>query len=328
MPRKLMLMGETYVRFSAEVSGCGLSRVPRFSRSIGGAAAWAATAAARLGMHPRLITSVGTDAFGTFLCDALAATGVQTQTVFHTDAGATPKRFCAFPSEAAPESCYDRIGTADVYLPEAWIQADWFADVGALYFCSGGLRSESACAAQMSAIRYASAKNAVICYDYAMPPDIGDDALHAASIDRFLSQAHIIACSADTMPHLIGEANPMDALPHRMHGRRKLWLLFEPDGSVQLLTKHQQHRVLVGAALLRETVREAFLAAFLHCALQEDADPRMLPSLPYPKLLRWLTIAAAYASLCGTRGTFATQGQLRMLLHTQCMQRCPNRKKW
>lgn len=313
--RNLTVMGEIYVRFTAEANGCELSQAQHFSRSVGGSAALVSAAAAKLGLSARLIAATGADAFGNYLCRTLAAAGVRTDTVLQVKNAATPKLFVAFSCDSVPELLFDRSAAAELQAFGQQPDADRFSDTDALFFSSGGLRSASARAAQLAAIRYASARNAIICYDYALPADVFEDDAAVQGMDAFLSQAQIVACGTDALPHLLGEQMPVELLKQRMHGRRKLWIVFTESG-VEILTKSQQLRVNTASELRHGGAREAFLTGFLYCAMQESADPRMLAGMPPEHLTRWAAVAAVCASLC-INGGFPTKSQLRMALRQQ-----------
>lgn len=311
MERGFTVMGEIYVRFTADIGGCRLAETARFSRSIGGSAAMTAAAAAKLGMTPQIIGMTGADSFGGFLSGTLRECGVRTETLFRTAAAATPKLFCAFPDDGTPEIEYDRNSAADLLLSERMICGDWFSDTGALYFGSGGLRSAAARGAQMAAIRYASAKNALICYDYAPIPDMEGDAEAVSGADSFLAQAHMVAIGSESLPHLLDPTEPLSVLTEKMHGRRRLWVVFCSDGKVCLYTRSAEIVRQLPVVLRQGGRREAFLAAFLYCALQDHADPRMLGGMPKEKLTRWLHVAAVSGMLY-TDGRFPSKASLRM----------------
>ena len=134
--KKVVAIGELLIDFVPQQRGCALDEVVQFERVAGGAPANVATAVARLGGRAQMISQVGEDAFGTHILKTLHANGVDTSSVFRTGRANTALAFVSLDKNGNREFSFYRNPSADLFLDEAQITPDIFADCAVLHFCS------------------------------------------------------------------------------------------------------------------------------------------------------------------------------------------------
>lgn len=83
-----------------------------------------------------MISQVGEDAFGTHILKTLHASGVNISTVFRTGRANTALAFVSLDKNGNREFSFYRNPSADLFLDEAQITPDIFADCAVLHFCS------------------------------------------------------------------------------------------------------------------------------------------------------------------------------------------------
>ncbi|MBO3737412.1 5-dehydro-2-deoxygluconokinase [Actinoplanes flavus] len=124
---EVVTMGRVGVDIYPLQTGVGLEDVTSFGKFLGGSATNVAVAAARHGRRTAVITRVGADPFGRYVCRTLAELGVDERFVATVPGLPTPVTFCEiFPPDDFPLYFY-RLPTA----PDLMIQPDEL-DLGAI----------------------------------------------------------------------------------------------------------------------------------------------------------------------------------------------------
>ncbi|GAA0445775.1 5-dehydro-2-deoxygluconokinase [Actinoplanes capillaceus] len=124
---EVVTMGRVGVDIYPLQTGVGLEDVTSFGKFLGGSATNVAVAAARHGRRTAVITRVGEDPFGRYVCRTLAELGVDHRFVAAVPGLPTPVTFCEiFPPDDFPLYFY-RLPTA----PDLMIQPDEL-DLGAI----------------------------------------------------------------------------------------------------------------------------------------------------------------------------------------------------
>ena len=134
--KKVVAIGELLIDFVPQQKGCALDEVTHFERVAGGAPANVAAAVARLGGNASMISQVGEDAFGTHILKVLQGNGVDVSAVFRTKRANTGLAFVSLDATGNREFSFFRNPSADLFLDEAQISPEMFADCAALHFCS------------------------------------------------------------------------------------------------------------------------------------------------------------------------------------------------
>lgn len=203
--KKVVAIGELLIDFVPQQRGCALDEVVQFERVAGGAPANVATAVARLGGRAQMISQVGEDAFGTHILKTLHANGVDISTVFRTGRANTALAFVSLDKNGNREFSFYRNPSADLFLDEAQITPDIFADCAVLHFCSVDLVDAPVKQAHRKAIRLAKDAGAFLSFDPNVRlPLWGSPESCQAAIREFLPYADLVKLSDDEVEFCTG----------------------------------------------------------------------------------------------------------------------------
>ncbi len=137
---KLACMGELLIDFQAK--GCGeLKAATEFVKKAGGAPN-VCVQAAKLGCPAEYVSQVGDDAFGEFLKQAIAATGVNVEHVKTTADYDTSLAFVSVGQNGERRFAFYRRTAADLYLDARDFYDIMFGDGDAFEFGSVALKTE------------------------------------------------------------------------------------------------------------------------------------------------------------------------------------------
>jgi 5-dehydro-2-deoxygluconokinase len=140
---EVVTMGRISVDLYPEQIGVSLADVRTFNKSLGGSASNVAVGAARLGRRSAVITRVGADGFGEYLCKALEGFGVYAGWVGTDPSLRTPLAFCEiFPPDHFPLLFYREPKAPDLNLVPADFDAGAVAKVPLLWTTGVGLSEE------------------------------------------------------------------------------------------------------------------------------------------------------------------------------------------
>ena len=203
--KKVVAIGELLIDFVPQQRGCALDEVVQFERVAGGAPANVVTAVARLGGRAHMISQVGEDAFGTHILKTLHANGVNISTVFRTGRANTALAFVSLDKNGNREFSFYRNPSADLFLDEAQITSDIFADCAVLHFCSVDLVDAPVKQAHRKAIRLAKDAGAFLSFDPNVRlPLWGSPESCQAAIREFLPYADLVKLSDDEVEFCTG----------------------------------------------------------------------------------------------------------------------------
>jgi len=217
---RALVAGEALVDMLPGSSG-PLAAVERFDRRFGGAPANVAVGLARLGDPPLFWTRVGSDPFGDFLADRLAAAGVATDLVERDPAARTGLAFVSLADDGERSFTFYRDGSADTRLdpdrvPDLPLDGvDWVHVGGVL------LADEPARSATLRLARAASRAGATVSFDPNARPELWDGFDYGPSVRTALGVADVVKASPDDLrdagfhgePSAVADA-VLDAGPH------------------------------------------------------------------------------------------------------------------
>jgi fructokinase len=158
-------IGEALIDFIPAEKGVGLNEVESFSKAAGGAPANVACAVAKLGKQSAFIGKLGADAFGDFLVETMAKTGVDTSRVLRTGEANTALAFVSLKADGNRDFSFYRNPSADMLLGEEEIDGGWFTESDILHFCSVDLIEAPVKYAHQKAIKLARQAGALISFD-------------------------------------------------------------------------------------------------------------------------------------------------------------------
>jgi|GEM_PF-183881 len=174
-----LVAGETLVDFVPDTAG-PLTEVETFHRRAGGAPANVAVALSRLGRTPAFWTRIGTDAFGDFLADRLAAEGIppghaasndEDALLERDDAAATTLAFVSRGTDD-PRFSFYRDGTADTRLQPGRVTDERLAATPWVHAGGVTLASEPARSATLDLLERAAEAGCTVSFDPNVRPEL------------------------------------------------------------------------------------------------------------------------------------------------------------
>ncbi len=295
--KKTIAIGELLIDFVPQQRGCALDEVVQFERVAGGAPANVATAVARLGGRAQMISQVGEDAFGTHILKTLRANGVDTSSVFRTKRANTALAFVSLDKDGNREFSFYRNPSADMFLDEAQISADIFADCAALHFCSVDLVDAPVKQAHRKAIRMAKEAGAFISFDPNVRLPLWDRPESCqAAIREFLPCADLVKLSDDEVTFCTGCKTEREAAERLFaQGCRLLLVTRGADGAAAYTPKAHAETAALPAKVVDTTgAGDSFIGSFLHQLTRDGVTADTLADLTEEKLAEYL----AFSSRC------------------------------
>ena len=147
---ELLTVGRISVDLYASEAGVGWNEVGGFTKAVGGSATNVAVAAARLGHSVAVLTKVGADPFGCYLCNRLDEFGVDTRYVGTSQDLRTPLAFAVLDPPEDPQLLFYREPTApDLTIEAGDVEEDVISGVGVLWVTGTGMSAEPSAGATM-----------------------------------------------------------------------------------------------------------------------------------------------------------------------------------
>lgn len=199
--------------------GVGLEQVESFGKYLGGTAANVAVAAARYGHRSTLISRVGDDPFGRYLCAELTRLGVDNEFVRIDPTLKTPVTFCEiFPPDDFPLYFYREPKAPDMNVEADEIDADAVRAARIFWLTTTGLSDEPSRGAHHAALAArARAEHTVLDLDY-RPMFWADPSDATAELEKVLGQVTVAVGNREECEVAVGETEPhraADALLER-----------------------------------------------------------------------------------------------------------------
>lgn len=206
-------IGEALIDFIPTRKGVELKSVESFTKAAGGAPANVACAVAKLGGHAAFIGKLGADAFGDFLVEKLAASGVDVSRVLRTSEANTALAFVSLKEDGDRDFSFYRNPSADMLLHENEIGSGWFTAGDLLHFCSVDLIDAPVKYAHRKAIELARQADAVISFDPNVRLPLWPDPESCRrAIHEFLPLSHIVKISDEELSFITGHEDEKEAI--------------------------------------------------------------------------------------------------------------------
>ncbi|MDD3478237.1 MAG: carbohydrate kinase [Candidatus Izemoplasmatales bacterium] len=241
---KLIAMGELLIDFIPNEKNIPLKDVFAFSKAAGGAPANVAACVAKLGYPSKMITKLGTDAFGDYLVETLDQVGVDTSSIVRTDEANTALAFVSLRADGERDFSFYRNPSADMLLSEEEIQEEWFEPGDILHFCSVDLIEAPVKYAHLKAIEYALKHQCIISFDPNLRFPLWKDLeVYHKTLQEFLPLAHILKISTDELEFITRIQDQEEAIQSLFQGNVKVVLL--TDGAVGATVYTKKHSLFV-----------------------------------------------------------------------------------
>lgn len=181
----------------------------QYTENAGGTNANIAAAIAKLGGEVALITKLGNDKSGGFLCAELQKTGVDTSKIFFDSTRPTGKIIVS-PDIFGTSFCALRNNAADRFLNENEIDISWFSSNDILVFCSSGLVNFPTKYAHLKAIKATSNAGGTVVFDINLRPKLWNNRNeYISTINDILQYVNILKMSSEEYKEIFGEKPPI-----------------------------------------------------------------------------------------------------------------------
>jgi fructokinase len=208
----VVCLGEVLTDFVALDGTLPLQQATTFHKAAGGAPANVAVGLARLGTGVAFIGKVGGDAFGKYLCETLAAEGVDVRGLLEAPTARTALAFVGSDGHGGREFVFYHHGMADTLLRPEDVDRDLIANASIFHFGSVTLAAEPSRTATATAAGWAHEHGSLVSFDPNVRLEVWDSAGQALeSIIDILSVVDVIKVSSDELAFLSGTSDPSAA---------------------------------------------------------------------------------------------------------------------
>lgn len=219
IPFDILTIGRSGVDVYPLDVGVHLEDVTTFGKFLGGSPTNVAVAGARMGQRTAVITGVGDDPFGRFVCREMRALGVSDEFVVVNENFNTPVTFCEiFPPDDFPLYFYREPSAPDLQLTAANIPEDAVREARIFWLSVTGLSVEPSRGAHHAALDIRDRAHWTIAdLDY-RPMFWEDEATAHTEVERMLAKVNVAIGNREECRIAVGESDPdraADALLER-----------------------------------------------------------------------------------------------------------------
>jgi 5-dehydro-2-deoxygluconokinase len=197
----VITIGRSSVDLYGQQIGGRLEDMGTFAKSVGGCPSNIAIGAARLGLKSAILTRVGDEHMGRFICEQMAREGVAVDGI-KTD----PKRLTALvilgvrDSDSFPLIFY-RTDCADMALDEGDVDPAFIKRARAIVVTGTHFSTPTTAAAQHKAMRLAREGGAKVVFDIDYRPNLWGLAGHGAGDSRYIASDRVSQHLQPILPH-------------------------------------------------------------------------------------------------------------------------------
>lgn len=296
----VVCFGETLVDFLPSAPGQSVRDVPAWHPCTGGSPANVAVGLARLGLRPAMLGVVGSDEFGHFLRERLAAEGVDVSHLRQTDEARTGLVFISLDARGERSFTYFRTRSAEFLLGDVDVDADFLLRAKAVHCGSNSLHTQESREATVRMMTLARDAGRIVSCD----PNLR---LHAwkdpselkALLGRMLPLCTVVKLSEEELAFATGTDSPEEALARLSAlGVTLPVVTLGERGAVFLWRGERVHVPAPRVAVLDTTgAGDGFVAALLHGLVRWYGDARALGRASCEEL----TALTAFACDVGSR---------------------------
>ena len=228
----VVCLGEVLVDFVALDTSVPLEQATTFHRAAGGAPANVAVALARLGKRSSFIGKIGSDPFGRWLRQTLAAEGVDLRGLVEDVAARTPLAFVGSDGQGGRSFVFYHAGMADTLLGADELDNALLANCSVFHFGSVTLAAEPSATATIAAAHAARAGGSLVSFDPNVRLEVWDSPRRALErmVDA-LRLVDVVKVSSDELEFLAGTTDPAEACRRlRAHGPALAVVTLGADG--------------------------------------------------------------------------------------------------
>ncbi|MBS6444665.1 MAG: carbohydrate kinase [Ruminococcus sp.] len=314
--KKVISIGEALIDFIPHEKNCLLKEVSSFERVCGGAPTNVCAVVSKLGGSSKIITKLGTDAFGDYIIDTLNNVNVDTSCILRTDKANTCLAFVSLKDDGNRDFSFYRNPSADMLLDKNELQSSWFDDIGVLHFCSVALVESPMKYAHIEAIKIAKQKDAIISFDpnVRLPLWKNHDECRK-TINEYLQYADLLKISDEEVEFITG-LDIEKASKKLLSGNIKIILYSMGKDGAMIITKNGSVKVppVDVKAIDTTGAGDSIIGAFLYCLSKDGITPKDLENLSLKKIEEYLKFSNYYSSYSilgkGAINSYATLDQI------------------
>lgn len=301
---QLVSIGEMLIDFIPLEKGVELKDVSGFEKAPGGAPANVAAAVSRYGQASKMITKLGTDAFGDFLVETLERVGVDTRYVFRTNEANTALAFVSLKSNGERDFSFYRNPSADLLLEAEEIEDSMVEAGDILHFCSVDLVESPMKYAHEKIIQLVHDKHGIVCFDPNVRLPLWPDHEQCRrTILEFIPKAHIVKISDEELEFITGIKDESAALDSLFTGNVKVIVYTKgSEGASVITSSHSCSKEAFQVNAVDTTgAGDAFIGGFLSCLLRDGVTIAGLESYVEKNSDYLLAFSNASGALTTTR---------------------------
>ncbi|PGZ93969.1 MULTISPECIES: carbohydrate kinase [unclassified Bacillus (in: firmicutes)] len=300
---QLYSIGEVLIDFIPLQKGRPLKDVTSFERAPGGAPANVAAAVAKYGGSASMITKIGEDAFGDFICDQLSAVGVKTDKVLRTTDANTGLAFVSLQENGDRDFSFYRNPSADLLLTEEEVKDEWFTKNDILHFCSVDLVESPMKQAHIKAIKSIISKGGIVSFDpnVRLPLWKNPEACKNTILD-FIPLSHIVKISDEELEFITDITDVEEAISTLFRGEVKAIIYTKGSKGAELYLNDKNFESKGFKVEVQDTTGagDAFIGGILFKLLEKKATQVNLVELFEKNYQEFLTFANASGALTTT----------------------------
>ncbi|ODG92942.1 fructokinase [Gottfriedia luciferensis] len=300
---QLYSIGEVLIDFIPLQKGRPLKDVTSFERAPGGAPANVAAAVAKYGGSASMITKIGEDAFGDFICDQLSAVGVKTDKVLRTTDANTGLAFVSLRENGDRDFSFYRNPSADLLLTEDEVKDEWFTKNDILHFCSVDLVESPMKRAHLKAIKSIITKGGIVSFDpnVRLPLWKNPEACKNTILD-FIPLSHIVKISDEELEFITDITDVEEAISTLFRGEVKAIIYTKGSKGAELYLKDKNFESKGFKVEVQDTTGagDAFIGGILFKLLEKKATQVNLVELFEKNYQEFLAFANASGALTTT----------------------------
>lgn len=278
-PLDVVCMGETLVDFLPAETGRRVREVSSWTPHVGGSLANVSVGLARLGARSGLVSVLGSDEFGHFLCERIAAEGVDVSHVRQTKEARTGLVFISLDAQGERSFTFFRTRSAEFLLGEQDVHPRFLERARVLHWGSNSLHLPEARAAMQRAVEIMRSAGRIVSCDPNLRLHAWADPREPKGIlERLLPLCTVVKLSEEEMPVVTGSSDAREALEFLRGMGVMLPVVTLGEKGAAFLWRGEVVRVPAPQVRVVDTTGagDGFVAAFLYGLTRRYADARAL----------------------------------------------------
>ncbi|HYH99002.1 carbohydrate kinase [Hyalangium sp.] len=298
-PLDVVCMGETLVDFLPSETGRRVREVSSWAPCVGGSLANVSVGVARLGARSGLVSVLGSDEFGHFLRERIAAEGVDVSHVRQTTEARTGLVFISLDARGERSFTFFRTRSAEFLLGEQDVDPDFLGRTRVLHWGSNSLHLPEARSAVRRAVERVRQEGRIVSCDPNLRLHAWADPREAKGVlEQLLPLCTVVKLSEEEMPFVTGYTGTRDALEFLRGMGVVLPVVTLGEKGAAFLWQGEVVHVPAPPTRVVDTTGagDGFVSAFLYGLTRRYTDARALLGATQESLTELATFACVVGS--------------------------------